>query len=68
MDLIIENVQYDIAAPAGMIGTSNFFELAVAVSVALFRMTSPAVLEFLHAACPVGQAVFYVQKGGRRRC
>ena len=35
---------YSIAAPAGMIGASNFFELAVAVSVALFGTSSPAAL------------------------
>ena len=35
---------YDIAAPAGMIGASNFFELAVAVAIALFGATSPAAL------------------------
>lgn len=29
---------FDIAAPAGMIGASNFFELAVAVAVALFPL------------------------------
>lgn len=33
-----------IAAPAGMIGASNFFELAVAVAIALFGITSPAAL------------------------
>lgn len=37
-------VPYEIAAPAGMIGASNFFELAVAVAVALFGTTSPAAL------------------------
>ena len=35
---------YRIAAPAGMIGASNFFELAVAVAVALFGTASPAAL------------------------
>jgi arsenite transporter len=35
---------YNIAAPAGMIGASNFFELSVAVSIALFGMESPAAL------------------------
>ena len=35
---------HDIAAPAGMIGASNFFELSVAVAIALFGMNSPAVL------------------------
>lgn len=35
---------HSIAAPAGMIGASNFFELSVAVAVALFGTTSPAAL------------------------
>ena len=35
---------YEIAAPAGMIGASNFFELSVAVAIALFGMDSPAAL------------------------
>ena len=33
-----------IAAPAGMIGASNFFELSVAVAIALFGTTSPVAL------------------------
>lgn len=40
----IFGLSHDIAAPAGMIGASNFFELAVAVAIALFGTTSPAAL------------------------
>ena len=38
------HLPFDIAAPAGMIGASSFFELSVAVAIALFGTSSPAAL------------------------
>lgn len=43
---------YNVCAPAAMIGASNFFELAVAVAIALFGLESPAAL-----VCVVGVLV-----------
>lgn len=40
----ILKLPHNVAAPAGMIGASNFFELSVAVAIALFGTTSPAAL------------------------
>ena len=37
-------VPYRVAAPCAMIGTSNFFELAVAVAISLFGLNSGAAL------------------------
>ena len=37
-------VPFDTAAPAALIGTSNFFELAVAVAIGLFGLKSGAAL------------------------
>jgi arsenite transporter len=46
------NLTHAVCAPAAMIGASNFFELSVAVSIALFGLGSPAAL-----VCVVGVLV-----------
>jgi len=46
------NLSYPVCAPAAMIGASNFFELSVAVAIALFGLGSPAAL-----VCVVGVLV-----------
>ncbi|WP_404403194.1 ACR3 family arsenite efflux transporter [Pelagibacterium halotolerans] len=38
------NIPFSIAAPCALIGTSNFFELAVAVAISLFGLNSGAAL------------------------
>ena len=40
----LRGLPHAIAAPAGMIGASNFFELAVAVSISVFGISSGATL------------------------
>lgn len=40
----IAKLPYSTAAPCGMIGASNFFELAVAVAISLFGLASGATL------------------------
>ena len=40
----LAKLPYSIAAPCGMIGASNFFELSVAVAISLFGLSSGATL------------------------
>jgi len=61
-------LSHDIAAPAGMIGASNFFELSVAVAITLFGASSPAVLAtIVGVLVEVPVMLFLVQVAKRTR-
>lgn len=53
---------YKIAAPDGMICASNFFELAVAVAIALFGTTSAALATTVGVLTEVPVMLFLVKK------
>lgn len=60
---------HSIAAPAGMIGASNFFELAVAVAISLFGLQSGAALATVVGVLvevPVMLALVKIANGTRR--
>ena len=63
-------VSHDIAAPAAMIGASNFFELAVATAIVLFGLTSGAALATVVGVLvevPVMLALVRIANATRRR-
>jgi arsenite transporter len=63
-------VPYAVAAPSGMIGASNFFELAVAVSVSLFGLSSGATLATVVGVLvevPVMLSLVRIAKASRSR-
>jgi ACR3 family arsenite transporter len=60
---------FAIAAPAALIGTSNFFELAVAVAISLFGLDSGAALATVVGVLvevPVMLSLVAIAKGTRR--
>jgi ACR3 family arsenite transporter len=62
-------VPFDTAAPAALIGTSNFFELAVAVAISLFGLNSGAALATVVGVLvevPVMLSLVYVANSTRR--
>ncbi len=63
-------VPYEIAAPSGLIGASNFFELAVAVSISLFGLSSGATLATVVGVLvevPVMLSLVRIAKANRRK-
>lgn len=59
---------FNVAAPAGMIGASNFFELAVAVALSLFGVQSGAVLATIVGVLeevPIMLTLVAISKGTR---
>ena len=63
-------VPYQVAAPSGMIGASNFFELAVAVAVSLFGLSSGATLATVVGVLvevPVMLSLVKIAKASRSR-
>ncbi len=62
-------VPYEVAAPAGMIGASNFFELAVAVAVSVYGVQSGAALATVVGVLvevPVMLALVRIARGTRK--
>jgi ACR3 family arsenite transporter len=63
-------VPYAVAAPSGMIGASNFFELAIAVAVSLFGLASGAALATVVGVLtevPVMLSLVRIARSTRRR-
>ncbi len=63
-------IPHQIGAPAGFIGASNFFELAVAVAIALFGLTSGAALATVVGVLvevPVMLSLVWIANRTRRR-